>query len=239
MQYLTRTFEWVIRRRGRQRRQRRRVNGGTWFLCWLPQHTDEDCSLKGRQTGVARFWDWRQETKTDEAEPSAVDTADNELAPVEVYTQTDMVFGLVATEGRRLSDILNSNSTLAIRDTTTTALFDGMEAGSPTYGWTSILTDDIVLAMPPEHVSPRQLRVHRRQHRVRIGTGPFEIHGIAHVLPGTALDPYVLQTRMRFLALTDAAITHAMGPVPWERGARVALVNVHPIRDLREVVTIS
>jgi hypothetical protein len=188
---------------------------------------------------VARFWDWRQEPKAVEAQASAVDVADNELAPVEVYTQTHMVFGLVATEGRRLSDILNTNSTLAIRDTTTTALFDGVEVGSPTYGWTSIPTDDIVLAMPPEHVSPRQLRVHRRQHRVRIGTGPFEVNGIAHVLPGTGLDPYVLRTRTRFLALTDAAITNTLGPVPWERGARVVLVNVHPIRDLREVVTIS
>jgi hypothetical protein len=188
---------------------------------------------------MARFWDWRQGTETVETKPAVDDSLDNALAPVEVYTQSHMVFGLVATEGRRLSDILNSNSTLAIRDTTTTALFDGLEVGSPEYGWTSIPTEDIVLAMPPEHVSPRQLRVHRRQHRVRIGTGPFEVTGIAHVLPGIGLDPYVLRTRTRFLALTDAAVVHTMGPVPWERGARVVLVNVHPIRDLREVVTIS
>lgn len=184
---------------------------------------------------MARFWEWQARPTPGAA--VAVEEEASPLEPVEVYTRTALVVALVAPEHRRLSDILNSNSTLALRDASSTSLINGVD-GSTGKGWTSLGTDEILLVMPPEHQSPRQMRVHRRQHRIRIRTGPFQITGNAHVLPGTQLDPFVLRSRMRFMALTNAQVSSNADPA-WERRARVVLVNVGPIHDLSEVLTIS
>lgn len=184
---------------------------------------------------MARFWEWQ--ARPTASATVAVEEEASPLEPVELYTSSAMVFALVAPEHRRLSDILNSNSTLALRDASSTSLINGVE-GSYGKGWTSLATDEILLVMPPEHESPRQMKVHRRQHRVRIRTGRFQITGNAHVLPGIKLDPYVLQTRMRFMAVTNAEVSSTADPA-WERRASVVLVNVGPIQDLREVLTIS
>ena len=99
-------------------------------------------------------------------------------------------------------------------------------------------TDDILLVMPPAHVSPRQLRVSRRQHRVRIATGPYLLIGNAHAPPGATLDAYALQKRIRFLAVTQAAVYSTVDPA-FERMAKVVLVNVGRAMELTEVLTIS
>jgi hypothetical protein len=184
---------------------------------------------------MARFWEWQSRPTSGAA--VAVEEEASALEPVELYTSTAMIFGLVAPEHRRLSDILNSNSKLALRDASSTSLINGVE-GSTGKGWSSVGTDEILLVMPPEHQSPRQMRVHRRQHRVRIRTGPFQVTGNAHVLPGIKVDPYVLRTRMRFMALTNAQVSSHADPA-WDRRAPVVLVNVGPIQDLSEVLTIS
>ncbi len=81
---------------------------------------------------MTRFWEWQARPTPSAA--VAVEEA-SPLEPVELYTRTAMVFALVAPEHRRLSDILNSNSTLALRDASSTSLIDGVE-GSAGHGWT-------------------------------------------------------------------------------------------------------
>lgn len=181
------------------------------------------------------FWDWRERTQTATAADLAVEDAP--LEPVELYTKTSMVFGMVEPEGRRLSDILNSNSHLAIRDPRSTSMHHGVD-GSEGDGWTPLATDEILLVMPPEHESTRQLRVHRRQHRVRISTGPYVVIGNAHVPPGVGLDAYALQKRIKFLAVTRAAVYSNADPA-LERMARVVLVNIRTVEELTEVLTIT
>jgi len=186
---------------------------------------------------VANFWDWRPRSAESSTASTAVAELQSTLHPVELYTKTAMVSGLIAAEGRRLSDILNSNTTLPIRDACSTSLLSNVN-GEQGSGWTSIDTDDILFAVPPEHESPRQLRIHRRQHRVRIRTGPVTLTGTAHVLPGVTLDAYALRRQMRFLALTDVQMYVDLS-TPFERAAPVVLVNVRPVNDLTEVTTIS
>jgi hypothetical protein len=181
------------------------------------------------------FWDWRERTQTAFAADLAVN--DTPLEAVELYTRTAMVYGMVEPEGRRLSDILNSNSHLAIRDPRSTSMHSGVN-GSEGDGWTRIATDEILLVMPPEHESPRQLRVHRRQHRVRITTGPYVVVGNAHVPPGVGLDAYALQKRINFLAVTRTTLYSTADPA-LERIAPVVLVNIRTVEDLTEVLTIS
>jgi hypothetical protein len=187
---------------------------------------------------MAGFWDWRASSGVAVAEPAMAEVAPElNLEPVEIYTATAMVNALVEADGRRLSDILNANSVLAIRDARSTSLLADVE-GSEGSGWSRLPTDKILFVMPPQHESPRQMRVHRRKHRVRIQIGQFHIAGDAHALPGIRLDPYVLRQRMHFLAITDAHVSSMAEPV-WERSAPVVLVNVRPVQDLREVLTIS
>jgi hypothetical protein len=181
------------------------------------------------------FWDWRERRQHESATAVALD--ETPLEPVELYTKSAMVFGLVEPEGRRLSDILNSNSHLAIRDPRSTSLHGGI-SGTGGDGWSPLATDEILLVMPPEQVSPRQLRIHRRQHRVRITTGPYVVVGNAHVPPGVGLDAYALQKRIKFLAVTQAAVYSTVDPA-LERMARVVLVNIRTVEELTEVLTIS
>lgn len=181
------------------------------------------------------FWEWRG--KSEGASATAVAVEEAPLEPVELYTESGMVFGLVEPEGRRLSDILNSNSRLSIRDPRSTSLHTDVQ-GTEAQGWTSLSTEDIRLVMPPDHISRRQMRVNRRQHRVRITTGPYVVIGNAHLPPGTQLDAYALQKRIRFLAVTKALVYSTISPA-LERMASVVLVNVGPIEELTEVLTIS
>jgi len=146
---------------------------------------------------MAAFWDWRtRSAPVTERRPAELLT-EAPLEAVELYTKNAVVLAEVAPEGQRLSDILNSNSHLPIKNARSISVIAGLD-GTERDGWTSIPTDDILFAMPPEHASSRQLRIHRKQHRVRIHTGPYEIAGTAHVLPGVRLDPFVLRSRMRF-----------------------------------------
>jgi hypothetical protein len=181
------------------------------------------------------FWEWRGKPHATTATALAIEQVP--LEPVELYTGSAMVFGLVDPDGRRLSDILNSTSHLSIRDARSTSVINGVE-GSEGEGWTSVATDEILLIMPPEHVSPRQLRINRRQHRVRIVTGPYVVVGNAHLPPGIDLDAYALQKRIRFLAVTKAVV-YSTDDAALERLAQVVLVNIGPIAELTEVLTIS
>lgn len=184
---------------------------------------------------MAGFWEWRGKPASTKA--VAVATEEPVLEPVELYTATAMVYGLVDPQGRRLSDILNANSHLAIRDPKSTSVIPTVP-GTEGDGWTSIAAEDILMVMPPEHSSPRQLRVHRRQHRVRITIGPYQLVGNAHVPPGAELHSYALQRRMKFLAVTDALTYSTVDPA-FERMAPVVVVNVGPIEELTEVLKIS
>lgn len=186
---------------------------------------------------MAKFWDWQSSSTPDTRGATAVAAPSLALEMVEIYTFYALVLGEVDSAGRRLSDILNSSSHLAVRNARSISLVNGV-GGSEGKGWTRVGTEDILFAMPPEHVSPRQMRIHRRKHRIRIETGPYVVTGNAHVLPGIRLDPYVLRSRMRFLAMTDVHVSSTTDPV-WERNARVVLVNVKPLKDLTEVLTIS
>ena len=183
------------------------------------------------------FWDWRGSSTSVSDGAAALAAAQIALEAVEIYTSHAMLPGRVAPEGRRLSDILNATSHLPVRGVHSIGPMDAID-GTDGGDWTSISTEDILFAMPPKHASPRQMRINRRQHRVRIETGPYVLVGNAHLLPGTTIDPYVLRSRMRFLALTQVHVA-SRADASWERIAPVVLVNVRPLTDLTEVVTVS
>jgi len=185
---------------------------------------------------VPGFWSLRTRGATAQA---VVDVSDTEpaLVPIELYTADELITGFTEDRGLRLSDMLNAVAVLAIERPSRTS-FDSDEELESAEERLALETDRILLAMPPERRSPPQLRVHRRHSRVRILTSRYEVIGTAHHLPGGSLDPFVLRTRQRFIAVTDASVRTTSQPY-FERDAPVILVNVSPITELKQVLTLS
>ena len=185
---------------------------------------------------MPKFWSVRGSTQADPATP--VEPIEQH-EPVEIYTVAALVTGKVSPQGRRLSDMLNTSSLLPVKDASVISYHDGLTAQpGPADSWQSVDTDDILFVMPPEHLSARQLRLHRRQRRVRVMTGDFELVGTAHTAPGSDVHLYSLRQRSRYLALTNAVAYSNTDPA-WERAASVILVNLRPVVELKEMFTIA
>jgi hypothetical protein len=186
---------------------------------------------------VPSFWSLRNRGGVAQSAVEVSGAAEPVLAPVELYTADDMVTGFVADRGFRLSDILNEVSLLPVERPKRIS-FDDREDAAGEELHLDLETDRILLAMPPGRTSSPQMRVHRRRSRVRILTSRYEVIGTAHHLPGSSLDPYVLRTRHRFIAVTDASVRTVTQPY-LERNASVVLVNVGPIAELKQVITLT
>jgi hypothetical protein len=185
------------------------------------------------------FWTWRRGAANFATNGSAALEMVEEPEPVEIYTRGAMVTGSVISHGERMSDLLNHHNQLRVRAPRALPYGDVDEVRSTVEdSWETIDVDEILFVTPPSHVSNPQRRVHRRQRRVLMRTGDFEILGQVHLLPGVELSPYALATRVHFLPVTKAMVRSTIDPF-WERSADVILVNVRPLEDLREVVTIS
>ena len=104
--------------------------------------------------------------------------------------------------------------------------------------WQSIVTQQLILAMPPEWRAARQLRLHRKLRRVAISAGPFSITGNLHLAPGGEMDEQLLFRGRRFLPLTDAYILHN-GEPPFEHVVSVVIVNTAHITQLVPLVTLA
>lgn len=187
---------------------------------------------------MARFWSIGARGSGALAESIAAHAEPTFDEAVEVYTPTAMVFGMVEPAGKRLSDMLNDNSVLAVRDARSTSMVPGVD-GTEGNGWARIDRDEILFVMPPEHQSPRALRIHRRQHRVHLEVGSYQIVGNAHVAPGTPLDIHVMSRRQRFVPITNAYVQGTGADTVFERSAPVVLVNVSHIATLRDMLTVN
>jgi hypothetical protein len=131
--------------------------------------------------------------------------------PIRLILEDADVTGWVRTEGQRMTDILQAGEP-----------FSFMPAGGEPGQWTEIFPDDVVLAVPPPHVSPPEQRLPRNQHEVMIRAGAYGVVGTAHLRPGEQDDPILRATR-RFLPLTDATFGHENG---LDEHAEVVIVNL-------------
>ena len=84
--------------------------------------------------------------------------------------------------------------------------------------------DEIMLvhAMGPRGNAGRRHRT--RQSPIVVKSGPYEVHGYVHALPGS--DPIAsLRRRRPMIALTDAVIRYSMGRERLERRVSTVIVN--------------
>ena len=189
------------------------------------------------------FWNWRRGATNGATVGNTAVALAPELAPIELYTADARVVGWIAANGRRVTDLLNEQDELRLwrplpgpLDTEPQQLphpdhTDGAE-------WHSLLTETMILAMPPEWRASRQLRLHKRLRRVALSAGPFQVTGNLHLHPGIEVSHHLLTRGQRFLPLTDAYILHS-GEPPFEHVVSVVIVNTAHVTQLTPLVTLA
>lgn len=189
------------------------------------------------------FWSWRRGPGPSATQGSAAVAVSTELAPIELYTADSRIVGWIPPGGHRVTDLLGSRNEVRLWRPSPGRLD---EVGPPAaeYGedpdsgeWQSIETARVVLAMPPEWRSSRQLRLHRRLRRAAIVAGPFSVTGNVHLQPGVEIGPHLLRNQS-FLPLTDAYILHA-GEPPFEHVVSVVIVNTTHVAQIVPLVALA
>jgi hypothetical protein len=136
-------------------------------------------------------------------------SAEGELEPIRLILEEADLTGWLYTQGRRMTDILQAGDPFSF-------LQDDLTH------WIEVVPDDMLLVIPPPHVSAPDQRLARNQHRVLIGAGDYRVLGTAHLRPGEQDDPMLRATR-RFLPLTDAIFSRGEGA---GEAAEVVIVNL-------------
>jgi hypothetical protein len=183
------------------------------------------------------FWNWRRGSGGSATSGSAALANGTDLAPIELYTPDTRVVGWIASNGQRVTDLLLANDQLRLwqpsagtDDMTVRPVLDN--SGE----WRTVRTDQVVVVMPPEWRTNRQLRLHRRIQRVAADTGTFTVTGNLHLPPGTAFpEPYQMQG---FIPLTEAHLLHHGEPA-FEHVVSVVIVNTKFIETIVPLVSLA
>lgn len=158
------------------------------------------------------------------------------MEPIEIYTADRRVSGWLTSGGRRITDLLNETPEVRIWRPAARAFDGDLNQAVPVPAgdgeWYAVSSDEIVVAMPPDRTSHRQVRIHRQLQRVRLEIGPFQVTGGLHVPPGAQVDAYLMRYPHRFVPLTAAAIVH-LGQVETEQVVDVAIVNIRHVMSIQ------
>jgi hypothetical protein len=190
------------------------------------------------------FWNWRRGTTAPATAGSAAVALAPDLAPIELYTADSRIVGWIAANGRRVTDLLNAQDELRLWQPSPGPIEaplstrDSAPEPDDSGEWQSLLTEQVILAMPPEWRASRQLRLHRKLRRVALSAGPFNVTGNLHVVPGAEPGPELLLRGPRFLPLTEAYILHN-GEPPFEHVVSVVIVNTAHVAQLVPLVTLA
>jgi hypothetical protein len=199
------------------------------------------------------FWNWRRGSGLATSSGTSAVALAPDLAPIELYTADTRIVGWIAAHGRRVTDLLNESDEIRLwRPSPGPIQEPGQAAAAPMTGptakapptdedageWQSLVTEQVILAMPPEWRASRQLRLHRKLRRVAVSAGPFSVTGNLHLPPGSDVESYIVTRGPRFLPMTDAYILHN-GEPPFEHVVSVVIVNGAHIRQLMPLVTLA
>jgi hypothetical protein len=192
------------------------------------------------------FWNWRRTPGSAASAGSSAVALATDLAPIELYTADSRIVAWIASNGRRVTDLLNEQDELRlwhpspgpIQPPADHRAADGSTASDDDGAWQTLATDRVVLAMPPEWRAARQLRLHRKLRRVAVQAGPFSVTGNLHMAPGTEPGPHLLSRGPHFMPLTEAYLLHN-GEPPFEHVVSVVIVNTAHITQLVSLVTLA
>jgi hypothetical protein len=193
------------------------------------------------------FWNWRRGAAGGVATGSAaVAMTCRDLATIEIYTADARIVGWIAANGQRVTDLLNHQDELRLWHPSPGPIVEptGADGANPDPGsddsgeWQSVVTEQLILAMPPEWRAARQLRLHRKLRRVALSAGPFSVTGNLHLSPAAETGDQIPFEGRRFLPLTDAYILHN-GEPPFEHVVSVVIVNTAHITQIVPLVTLA
>jgi hypothetical protein len=155
--------------------------------------------------------------------PTHVTSASTILPEIEAvaYAEDCILSGHVRLTAERLSDVLNDHDEYEIVD----ALVENLAGGHALeIRNTLVHRDELLLVQASGPRGNPQRRQRTRQHAITLKSGPYEVRGYIHVIPGS--DPIAsFRRRKPMVALTDAVITYAVDSVRQERRAAVVIVN--------------
>jgi hypothetical protein len=190
------------------------------------------------------FWNWRRGTTSAATSGTAAVSLAADLAPIELYTADTRIVGWIAANGRRVTDLLNTQDELRLWQPSPgpieppASVRDAAPNPEESGEWQSVRAEQLILAMPPEWRASRQLRLHRKLRRVALSAGPFSVTGNMHLMPGVEPGPELLLRGPHFLPLTEAYILHN-GEPPFEHVVSVVIVNTAHITQLVPLVTLA
>ncbi len=137
------------------------------------------------------------------------------------YAEASILSGRLRLTAERLSDLLNEHESFELID----VLVHDLAGGHGVELREMVVERDellLVHAQGPRGNAGRRQRT--RQHPIVIKSGPYEVRGYVHALPGS--DPIAgLRHRRPMIALTDAVIEYTVGSVPQQYRASVLIVN--------------
>jgi hypothetical protein len=137
------------------------------------------------------------------------------------YAADCVLSGHVRLSAERLSDLLNDNEEFELIDVMVSDL-----EGSHAVELRNVVVhrDELLLVQASGPRGNAQRRQRTRQHPIVAKTGPYEVRGYIHAIPGS--DPIAsLRRRKPMVAMTDAVIEYTIGRTRHERRAGVVILN--------------
>lgn len=127
----------------------------------------------------------------------------NALAPVRILTIDSAIDGWIDLTGQRMSDVLNVEELLSV---------SRVAIAPSNSDWFVVEREQMLLVVPPPHVSDRSIRLHRVKRRIDIASGHYSVRGMVHLVAGIELDPFLARSRQYFLPVTDSQVTSTAWP---------------------------
>ena len=140
------------------------------------------------------------------------------------YSSDCLISGQLELTAPRLTDMLNSEPIIHLRDVVLEGLADAHRITTASY---SLHRDEIYAAKVTGPRGSKALRIVTVPHRVQAQIGPYNVLGRLNAAPG-APPIQSMQTRGAMLPLTDATIAYVVGGILEVRDASTVIIN----RDL-------
>lgn len=131
---------------------------------------------------------------TRDAVASEPELASPAVKPIRLILSDRDVTGWIEPGDARVTDLLQRGTPLPF--------LPGEESAGR---WVTVDPAELLVVVPPPHVSRPERRLQRQRHEVMIRIGGWVATGTAHLMPGEEYDPYLRSTR-QFLPLTDATL---------------------------------
>lgn len=147
------------------------------------------------------------------------------------YSADCLISGQLELTAPRLTDMLNSEPIIRVRNVVLEGLADARRITTPSY---TLHRDEIYAVKVTGPRGSKALRIITVPHRVQAQIGPYNVLGRLNAAPG-APPIKSMETRGAMLPLTDATIAYVVGGILEVRDASTVIIN----RDLASWVRAS